>query len=220
MLVRGMKNLNHYTHEPASGGSPEQVVVLLHGYGSNGRDLISLAPYWQSALPDALFVSPDAPFPLEIPQSAGYQWFPLIDRTEEEYLEGAEAAAPILNNYLDKLLEDYNLTNDKMALVGFSQGTMMSLYVGPRRNPKIAGILGYSGALIAGEGLNGENGLPIHLIHGENDSVVPVMAYHNAVKVLKEKGFQVGGYTTPRLEHSIDNDGVESGARFLSEILI
>lgn len=214
-----MSKLNHYTQEPASGEKAKQLVVLLHGYGSNGRDLISLAPYWQTALPDALFVSPDAPFPLEIPQAAGFQWFPLSGRTQEEYLEGAEMAAPILDEYLDNLLDDYGLDSQKMALVGFSQGTMMSLYVGPRRKSKIAGILGYSGALIGEEGLNEGNGLPVHLIHGENDSVVPVPAYHNAVKILKEKGFQVGGHTTPGLDHSIDNEGVESGATFLRQIL-
>ena len=212
--------MNHYTVLPKSGDKPEHIVVLLHGYGSNGRDLISLAPYWQEALPKALFVSPDAPFPCEIAPQSGFQWFPLMERTEEEYLAGVETAAPILNDYLDKVLDENKLTNDKMVLAGFSQGTMMSLYVGPRREPKIAGILGYSGALIGKEGLNGENGPPIHLIHGENDSVVPVSAYHNAVKILSAKGFQVSGHSTPGLDHSIDGQGIESGANFMGQILI
>lgn len=212
-----MKELNHYVQKPASGEAPKQIIVLLHGYGSNGRDLISLAPYWQAAVPDVVFVSPDAPFPCEA--GMGQQWFSLAEYTPEKLLEGAQEAAPILDAYLDRVLGEYGLDDDKLALVGFSQGTMMSLYVGPRRKNKIAGILGYSGALIGGEALEGKNSPPIHLIHGEADSVVPVDAYHKSVKLLKEKGFQVSGHTIPGLGHSIDNDGIESGSKFLSLIL-
>lgn len=213
-----METLNHYIQKPTSGEVPKQIIILLHGYGSNGRDLISLAPYWQHVVPDALFVSPDAPFPCEIAPERGFQWFPLMERTPEEYLEGVENAAPILDAYLDKILDEYGLENENLALVGFSQGTMMSLYAGLRRKQQIAGILGYSGALIGGENLKTENRPPIHLIHGEADSVVSVDSYHNAVKILKEKGFSVSGHTTPMLDHSIDNDGIESGAKFLFKI--
>ncbi len=211
-----MSHLNHYIQEPASGDAPKQIIVLLHGYGSNGRDLISLAPYWQKAVPDALFISPDAPFLCEA--GVGQQWFSLAEYTPEKLLEGAQQAAPILDAYLDEILEEYGLSDDKLALVGFSQGTMMSLYVGLRRKNKVAGILGYSGALIGAEDLEGKNSPPIHLIHGEADSVVPIDSYHNSVKLLKEKGFQVSGHTSPMLDHSIDNDGIESGAEFLGKI--
>lgn len=217
MLETTMADLNTYTSAPHSGGKPKQIIVLLHGYGSNGRDLISLAPYWQTSVPDAVFVSPDAPFPCEL--GVGYQWFSLTDRDPQKMLAGAEQTAPILDKYLDNLLDNYGLEDKHLALVGFSQGTMMSLYAGPRRKNKIAGILGYSGALIGGEGLDGRNKPPIRLIHGENDSVVPVNSYHNAVEVLTEKGFSVSGHTTPMLDHSIDGEGVESGAKFLSETL-
>ena len=212
-----MNDLNHYTSAPHSGGKPKQVIVLLHGYGSNGRDLISLAPYWQTGVPDAIFVSPDAPFPCEL--GMGFQWFSTMDRDKTKYLERLEVAAPILDKYLDKLLDKYGLEDKEMALVGFSQGTMMSLYTGPRRKQQIAGILGYSGALIGGEGLDGENKPPIHLIHGENDSVVPVSSYHKAVEILTEKGYPLSGHTTPMLDHSIDGEGIESGAKFLAETL-
>lgn len=94
----------------------------------------------------------------------------------------------------------------------------MSLYSGPRRKSKIAGILGYSGALIESETLKDKNKPPIHLIHGESDSVVPINSYHNAVKSLKDNGFSVSGHTTAHLEHSIDNAGIESGSTFLSKI--
>jgi len=190
---------------------------LLHGYGSNGRDLISLAPYWQPAVRDAVFVSPDAPFPCEI--GFGYQWFSLSEYTPEKLLAGTQEASPLLDAYLDSVLEEYKLTDADLALVGFSQATMMSLYTGPRRKQQIAGILGYSGALIGEKGLEGQNRPPIRLIHGESDSVVPVSSYHKAVEILSEKGFKVSGHTTPNLDHSIDEKGIESGAKFLSQIL-
>lgn len=212
-----MDDLNHYTNAPHSGGKPKQLVVLLHGYGSNGRDLISLAPYWQTGVPDAIFVSPDAPFPCEL--GMGYQWFSLMERTPQTMLTGTEKAAPILDKFLDNLLDKYGLEDKHMALVGFSQGTMMSLYAGPRRKNKIAGVLGYSGALVGEEGLEAANKPPIHLIHGENDSVVPVSSYHRAVEVLSEKGFDLSGHTTPMLDHSIDGEGIESGATFLAKTL-
>lgn len=208
---------NFYTHEPASGNTPKQLVLLLHGYGSNGQDLISLAPYWQNAVPEAVFVSLDAPFLCEV--GFGHQWFSLAEYTPEKLLEGVELAKPYLDSFIDEQLEKYDILEERLALVGFSQGTMMSLYAGPRRKAKIAGILGYSGALIGGEALGDHNKPPIHLIHGENDSVVPVENYHTAHHILAEKGFDIGGYTTARLEHSIDQQGIESGATFLSQIL-
>ena len=134
---------------------PEQIVVLLHGYGSNGQDLISLAPYFAQKLQNTVFISPDAPFPCEI--GFGYQWFSLAEYTPEKLLEGTQGAHPILDSYLDNLLEEYNLSNNNIALVGFSQGTMMSLYTGLRRKSPISGILGYSGALIGAETLKNDD---------------------------------------------------------------
>lgn len=218
--------MNHYEQKPASGGTPKQIIVLLHGYGSNGQDLISLAPYWAPAAPDAIFISPDAPFPCEL--GVGYQWFSLGRSLEQEwepvkayddFLEGAEEAHQILDNYLDKLLETYGLPADKMMLVGFSQGTMMSLYTGLRRKEVLAGILGYSGALIGLDSVDNGNKPPIQLIHGENDSVVPVSAYHKAAEELRAKGYNVSGHTSPNLEHSIDEKGIVSGLEFISKNL-
>lgn len=211
-----MATLNHYTKEPRSGGQAKHLIVLLHGYGSNGRDLISLAPYWQDAVPDALFTSPDAPFPCEM-GGAGFQWFSLAEYTPAKLLEGTQKAAPLLNVYLDELLKEHNLSDANLALVGFSQGSMMSLYVGPRRKEKIAGILAYSGALIGEADLGGFHKPPIHIIHGESDDVVPVTAYHHALKALTQNGLTVTGHTSPHLGHSIDSDGIESGAAFLAK---
>ncbi len=208
--------LKTYARPPQSGGKPKQIVLFLHGLGSNGMDLLSLSPYWSAQLPDAVFISPDAPFPCDM-APVGYQWFSLQEWTPESMLKGVADAMPILNNYIDQLLQHYDLEDKDLALVGFSQGTMMSLYAGPRRAKKIAGILGYSGALIGEAGLK-EAGIqkpPVHLIHGEGDQVVPVSAYHHAAGVLKEAGFAVSGHTTPYLPHSIDDDGIESGLSFL-----
>lgn len=216
---------NVYERGPVSGGSPKQIVLLLHGLGSNGQDLISLAPYLAKNLPDAIFLSPDAPFacdmvPAGYPNS--YQWFSLQSRDPKDMLEGVQNAQPILDDFIDEALEKYSLGADKLALVGFSQGTMTSLYCAPRYKDKVAGVLGYSGALIGEEGLiqdpDEHHKMPIRLIHGESDDVVPVMAYTHAREVLESAGFDVSGHTTSSLTHSIDEAGIDSGAAFLSEI--
>ncbi len=213
---------NIYTHKPKE--PTKQIVVLLHGLGSNGRDLIGLAPELSQFLPNAIFISPDAPFACDMvppgyPDS--YQWFSLQTRDPSDILRGIKTATPILNTFLDNILEEYKLPASKLALVGFSQGTMMSLYAGPRYKNKIAGVLGYSGALFWEEGTKTEDlqNIPIHLIHGEADDVVPVEAFHEANNVLKAHNFNATGYTQPGLPHSIDMKGIESGGAFLKKIL-
>jgi len=220
--------LNTYTHGPSSGDKPKQVVVLLHGYGSNGQDLISLAPYLDRTLPNTVFVSPDAPQTCEIAPGMGFQWFSLRganpaddllnDRDPAKYLKGVQEAAPVLNKYLDSVLDEYNLENKDLALGGFSQGAMMSLHNGLRRGEKIAGILGYSGSLIDTVGLEIAHKVPICLIHGEADDVVPVESYSHAKAELEAAGFDVTGHMTKHLGHSIDNDGIEKGADFLKSV--
>lgn len=213
-------HLKTYTHPAKSGKEPTSMVILLHGLGANGADLISLARYWENALPDTIFISPDAPFPCDM-APVGYQWFSLQEWTAESVLKGVEEAAPILNAYIDEMLAKYAIAPDKLALAGFSQGTMMSLYVAPRRVPKIAGVLGYSGALVGAESLGDDKiqKIPVHLIHGEVDMVVPLQAYHLAKATLESNGFQVSGGVTRGLSHSIDEDGIETGASFLSRHL-
>lgn len=214
-----MERLKTYTHNPASGEAPQQVILLLHGLGANGMDLIGLARYWEKAAPHAVFVSPDAPFPCDM-APMGYQWFSLQSRDPHAMLRGVEEAAPILDEYIDQVLAHFKVSEDKLALCGFSQGTMMSLYAGPRRKRKIAGILGYSGALIGGEGLFASTiqKPPVTLVHGDSDSVVPVEAYHHAMATLKDAGFEVDGHVRPHLDHGIDEEGIEIGAAFFSRI--
>lgn len=213
-------SLKTYTHSPKSGKKPESMVILLHGLGANGMDLIGLAKYWEQALPNTVFISPDAPFPCDM-APVGYQWFSLQEWTPESILKGVEEAAPILQDYITKMLDHYALSDDKLALVGFSQGTMMSLYVGPRRKNKIAGVLGYSGALVGAEGLGGPgiHKIPVHLVHGDVDMVVPVSAYRMAKDSLESHGFKISGGISRGLAHGIDEEGIEGGATFLSEVL-
>jgi phospholipase/carboxylesterase len=204
---------------PKSGAAPKQLVVFLHGYGSNGDDLISLAPYWADLLPDAEFVSPNAPFPCEQNPFGGFQWFGLEERNPAMMLAGTRAAATILDAWLDDALKGRGLDESKLALVGFSQGTMMSLHVGPRRVQAPAAIVGYSGALIAPDALRAEikSKPPILLVHGTADQVVPFAAMGAAAQVLQGLGIDVETIARPGLPHSIDPDGLARGGRFLQE---
>jgi phospholipase/carboxylesterase len=211
----------YYEDFPVS-GAPEQVVILLHGVGSNGKDLISLAPLWRPHAPRAVFVSPDAPFvcdmvPPGYPDS--YQWFSLLDRDPPVLLAGLRRVFPLVETFIEERLAAYGVGYDKLALVGFSQGTMTSLHVAPRLKQKIAGVLGYSGALLDAGVSDIKQKPPIHLIHGEADDVVPVQAWHYAKNVLEQEGFPVSGYTAARLHHSIDAQGVEDGGAFLKKVL-
>ncbi|MFP4314468.1 MAG: alpha/beta hydrolase [Alphaproteobacteria bacterium] len=214
---------NYYEHAPAT-GNIKKLVILLHGLGSNGQDLISLAPYWAPAVPEALFISPDAPFacdmvPAGYPNS--YQWFSLQSRDPQDMLDGARRAAPILKDFIRTQLDKSGVKAENCALVGFSQGTMMALSVAPFFKEKLAGVLGYSGALLwdAEQDMDKMHKIPVRLIHGEADGVVPIDAYHMARQKLQAEGFQVSGHSTHGLEHSIDGPGVESGAEFLKIVL-
>jgi phospholipase/carboxylesterase len=137
---------------PASGGPARQLVLLLHGYGADGEDLIALAPHLAQVLPEAAFVAPHAPEPCA-QQPMGRQWWGIETFSRQERFLGARAAAPVLDAFIDAELARHGLDESKMALVGFSQGTMMALQVGPRRERPPAGIIGFSGALVAPERL-------------------------------------------------------------------
>lgn len=209
-----------YTHGPRSGEAPHSLVILLHGYGSNGQDLIGLAPYWEEDLPNTVFVAPDAPFPCEM--GFGYQWFSLQSWAPLSLLAGAEKASATLNAFIDDQMKKYNIPSSQVVLVGFSQGTMMSLYIAPRRAEKLAGVVGYSGGLLGGEGLIGQTSLsrpPIYLVHGEMDTVVPVGAFFHAKETLKHAGFDVTGHTTPGMGHTIDEQGIHEGGEFIKKVL-
>ncbi len=205
---------------PAAGGPAKRLVILLHGIGADGNDLIGLAPAWADMLPDTVFVSPNAPFPCDM-APYGHQWFSLQDRSPARMLAGIRATAPILDGFIDDTLVAHGLDDGNMALVGFSQGTMMSLFVAPRRRDACAGIVGYSGALLAGE-LLAEQAVarpPVVLVHGDADPIVPFGAMAAAAQALEAAGFQVETHGRPGLAHGIDPVGLEIGGRFLASVL-
>jgi phospholipase/carboxylesterase len=216
MLIR----LSGPSHPPRSGKRPSRLVILLHGLGADGNDLIGLAPYWAPLLPEAEFLSPNAPFPCDM-APYGYQWFSSQDRSDEARLAGVRAAAPILDAFIDEALEERGLEDRDLTLVGFSQGTMMALFVGLRREQPVAGIVGFSGRLIAPELLETELRArpPVLLVHGTEDPLVPYSSLAEAKSALDGLGVPVDTLTCPRIGHSIDENGLRRGAAFLKEVL-
>ena len=205
---------------PTAGGTPTQLIMLLHGVGADGRDLIEMAPHLGQIFPNAAFVAPNAPNRYDQGLS-GYQWISSGIRVEAEVIAAVQEPAAILNTFIDKELQDHGIGPDKLALVGFSQGTMMSLYTAPRRAQPIAGVLGYSGRLVGGDHLAAEtvSRPPIFLAHGEMDPVVPVESMDVAERILSESGFSVQTLRCPNLGHSIDEDGLVQGTQFLRTAL-
>lgn len=205
--------------KPKSGGKAKQLVILLHGLGADGNDLFGLVPYFADKLPDAYFISPDAPFPCDM-APFGRQWFSLLSREEDYILDGIKTAAPILNNFIEEKKKELNLEDKDIALIGFSQGTMLSLYTSLRREKPLAAVLGYSGALVAPHLLKDEiKSLPkICLVHGEDDEIVPFDAFREAMDVLQKQRISVQGYSRGGLGHGIDPAGLQIGVKFLSDI--
>jgi phospholipase/carboxylesterase len=208
------------SHPPHSGGKPRRLVILLHGLGADGNDLIGLAPYWAPLLPDTEFVAPNAPFPCDM-APFGYQWLSARDPSPEARLAGARAAAAILDDFIDEALESRGLSESDLALVGFSQGTMMSLFVGPRRERQLAGIVGYSGRLIGPQVLADEirSRPAILLVHGTDDPMVSFASMAEAKTGLKALGVSVETVTCPGIGHAIDGDGLQAGGTFLHRVL-
>ncbi len=203
----------------ATSGTIKSMVILCHGYGSNGEDLINLAKTWQPSFPDTVFLAPNAPE--NSPNPGGYQWFPINSFSKEERVAGTHKAAPALDGFIDESLKTYNLSPDHLVLVGFSQGTMMSLHIGLRRKHKIAGILGYSGALAGPDKLISEmkSKPPVMLIHGAMDNVIPFPALFEAVGALEAAGIKIEKHISQNTAHGIAKDGMEKGAEFLQKVL-
>ena len=202
---------------PASGGKPAKLVILLHGVGADGNDLIGLAPRFASVLPDAGFLSPHAPYAYDM-APVGRQWFSLAERSPARILAGIRATAPILSGFIDRELDRRGLADRNLALIGFSQGAMMALHVALRRAQACAALIGYSGALAGGERLAEEIRAtpPVLLVHGAADEVVPVALHSPAVAALEASGVKVSAHIRPGLGHGIDEDGIGLGTRFLA----
>ena len=202
---------------PATGGPAASLVVLLHGLGADGNDLIGLAPYFARALPDAAFVAPNAPHPCDM-APMGYQWFSIQTEDTGQRLAEIRRAARVIDDFIDRQLSAHGLGEESLALVGFSQGTMMSLFVAPRRAAACAGVVGYSGRLEGRHLLAAEtvSRPPVVLIHGDSDELLPIDRLEHARAGLEENGFSVEAHVRPRLGHGIDETGIEIGARFLA----
>jgi phospholipase/carboxylesterase len=207
--------------EPRSGPA-RQLVVLLHGYGADGNDLIDLGSVWQELLPAAAFVAPHAPMPCaQAPM--GRQWFPLTTRSPQERWDGVTAAAPTLEHFLAAELTRHNLPGRALALVGFSQGTMMALHVGLRLAESPAAIVGYSGLLAtpAGAGADAMAGdircrPPVLLVHGDQDDLIPVQALFQATEGLAALGIPAEWHLSAGIGHGIDEEGLRHGGAFLA----
>ena len=208
--------------EPRSRGPARQLVVFLHGYGADGNDLIEIGRAWQAILPDAAFVSPHAPAPCAQAPS-GRQWFDLTFRVANESWEGVNKAAPGLNAFLDAELARHRLPPGALALVGFSQGTMMALHVGLRRAQPPAAIVGYSGLFVLPDGAKpaavaGEIVArpPILLLHGDGDDLIPVQALFLSTQALAELDIPVEWHISAGIGHGIDQEGLRHGGEFLA----
>jgi len=203
-------------------GTVRQLVVFLHGYGADGNDLINIGREWQPYLPQAAFVSPHAPEPCQ-EAPPGRQWFPLTFRDPNERWRGVNKAAPGLQRFLDAELSRLKLPPSALALVGFSQGTMMALHVGLRRGTAPAAIVGYSGLLVVPpdgdlEAFAAEikSRPPVLLIHGDQDQLIPAQALFQATQGLAALGISAEWHLSPGVGHNIDGEGLRHGGEFLA----
>lgn len=217
-----MKIENEYIYISGTSGERKdtddihQMVVLLHGYGADGQDLIDIGAHWGDVLPNTLFVAPNAPTLCE-QNPFGYQWFSLLSYDEDRMLRGLESASKILTTYLDDLVDKYKIADGRMALMGFSQGAMLSLYQGFFQKQNLAGVLAYSGALFTPP----EKPLqtpPTLLIHGDKDLVVPLSSSIQAEEQIKSFGGTINFHICQGLGHGIDPKGIQIGQEFLQKV--
>ena len=207
---------------PRSRGPARQLVIFLHGYGADGNDLIELGRVWQSLLPDAAFVSPHAPE--QCAQApTGRQWFSLTFRDKNERWIGVNKAAPILERFIGEELKRNNLSGSALALVGFSQGTMMALHVGLRRAQGPAAIVGYSGLFVLPDGaepeaVSGEIKArpPVLLVHGDRDDLIPAEALFLSTQYLAALEIPAEWHMSAGIGHGIDQEGLRHGGEFLA----
>ncbi len=213
-----MSVLNHKRRGSAS-GKDSSLVLFLHGYGADGLDLLGIGEQVAPALPDTVFMAVDAPSP-SVANPAGFQWFPvpwLDGSTEAAMVEELVRSAKLLDAFVDKILADECLDPDRIALFGFSQGTMMGLHVAPRRSDPLAGIVGFSGRLmfpgcIADEARSRP---PALLVHGDVDEVVPFAELGAATEALQAAGFEVSSHVMEGTGHGISPDGLSVALAFI-----
>ncbi|NBE08524.1 alpha/beta hydrolase [Paragemmobacter ruber] len=218
-----MSGLTFGRKAAAGGGAARSLVVFVHGYGADGADLLGLGDALAPHLPDTVFVAPDAPQRC-VGNPFGYQWFPIpwLDGSSEEAArEGMAGSVRLLNDFLDARLAEEGLGPEAMALVGFSQGAMMSLHVAPRRAAAVAGVVAISGRLLVPELLAAEAVVrpPVLLVHGDQDPVVPFADMGKAGEALVAAGFETFGHVMEGTGHGIAPDGLGVTLQFLKERL-
>lgn len=203
---------------PAASGKADRLVVFCHGYGADGNDLIGLAQHWQRLLPTAAFVSPHAPERCAM-SPMGYQWFGITRLQPEEMQRGVERAGPVLEAFVDAELTRLDIDPSRLAFVGFSQGTMMSLHVGLRRKVSPAAIVGFSGMLPGAEVLPQQivSRPPVLLVHGDADEVIPVQSLYASANGLGAAGVSVQWHISRGVGHGIAPDGLELAGKFLAD---
>ena len=214
-------NLEVTTVPPLSKNKPQQLIVLCHGYGGDGRDISALAINWQRFLPEAVFLCPNAPEICTVnPQ--GYQWFDLSSDKEEIILEKSLEAEAKLNTFLDQILHNFQLSANNLALVGFSQGCMMIIQVALKRNEQINCLIGYSGKVINQKHLSEhiKSKPKIFLMHGVNDTIVPAPHLLEAKEYLTNNGLTIKTKLFKDCEHSIPTEGSSLGLKFLKKNLL
>ena len=213
-------SLNTTVLNPHSKEKPKNAVILCHGYGGDGKDISLLASYYRTYLPDTLFVCPDAPERCAV-SSSGFQWFDLMDQTKDQVLAKSLVAETHLNTLIDEVIENNNLSSEKVAIGGFSQGCMISLQTGIKRKNKINSIVGYSGKIIDKNHLqNNINSRPnIILMHGEKDEIVPVSFVLEAKDFFNKNNYKIETKIFSNCEHRIPTEGSSLGLKFIKKHL-
>ena len=206
---------------PLSKSDPKQAIVLCHGYGGDGKDISALAINWQRFLPEAVFICPNAPEICAVnPQ--GFQWFDLTSENEKIILEKSLIAEEKLSTFLDQVLNNFQLEPSNLALVGFSQGTMMSIQVALKKKKEINCLIGYSGKIINQEHLsdNISSRPKIFLMHGANDTIVSPTHLLESKEYLKKCGINTKIKMFKNCEHRIPIEGSSLGLGFLKKNLL
>jgi len=214
-------NLEAISISPLSKNKPQQVIVLCHGYGGDGKDISTLAIHWQRFLPEAIFLCPNAPEICAVnPQ--GYQWFDLSSDKEELILEKSLIAEEKLNTFIDQILNNFQLEPNNLALVGFSQGCMMSIQIALKKKKQISCLIGYSGKVINQKHLsdNIHSKPKIFLMHGTNDTIVSPTHLLEAKEYLVKHGLKIKTKIFKDCEHRIPVEGVSLGLGFLKKNLL
>lgn len=223
----GYRNLNGPEYFPQSGENPKKAVIILHGVGADGENLMGIVPHLADILPDAYFIAPNGPEQYSdgsesVNGSYGYQWFSLWDRSYDQLKQGVTEASETLKAFIDEVKERHNLEYKDIVLIGFSQGCMTALHTALRmdKDKQIAGMLGFSGGMIANQLEENEitSKPPVCLVHGEADPVVPFDRSLYAEEILSGLGVNIKAHLIPNLPHSIDYNGIQIGKEFLKEI--